>query len=406
MSRIAKTVTVLLLVPVLLAGLFVGCANGKEAEGVTITIGELTDLTGPASTALRPIHYVIEDVIRHYNDEAVIPGVKIKLATYNTHYDPARTLPGWDWLKGKGAKFVITIMAADALLLKSRAEEEKTPISCMGTTIELLEPPGWVFSFSTTPGWNTKTILKWIAEHEWDGQQPAKIGYCGWAQPHDQEVAKAMREYCQEYQGQFELVGTYLPPVGTMSFVSEAQKLKGCDYVFSVAGMAVGNVMRDYFAVGGKGKLVDPVGVLSADQGYLSDLLGWSAIDGWLTILTALTFTTRTSITTFLYDLLRRYRSPAQVERIMHDGGYAAPGHQVIPMLEVLKKAAQEVGIENLDGQAYYNAALTYKTTWEDYPEWGFSNTKRYLMNQLAIHKYSAEKKDLVWVSGWEPIVK
>ena len=37
---------------------------------------------------------------------------------------------------------------------------------------------------------------------------------------------KAMKEYCQEYQGQFELVGTYLAPVETMSFTSEVQRLK------------------------------------------------------------------------------------------------------------------------------------------------------------------------------------
>ena len=72
---------------------------------------------------------------------------------------------------------MITIMAADALLLKVRAEREKTPISCMGTDRELLEPPGWVFSFSTTPARNTKTILKWIAEHEWHGQGTPQIGY-------------------------------------------------------------------------------------------------------------------------------------------------------------------------------------------------------------------------------------
>ena len=72
---------------------------------------------------------------------------------------------------------MITIMAADALLLKVRAESEKTPISCMGTGIALLDPPEWVFSFSTTPAWNTKTILKWIAEHEWHGQGTPQIGY-------------------------------------------------------------------------------------------------------------------------------------------------------------------------------------------------------------------------------------
>lgn len=409
MNRIRKMAMAFLLVSVLIATLFMGCGGEKEGEEVTITVGELTDLTGPASTALKPIHRVIEDVVRYYNEEAVMPGVKIDLHTYDTHYDPGRTLPGWDWLKGRGAQFVITIMAHDALQLKPRAEREKTPVSCMGTARELLDPPRWVFSFSTTPAWNTKTLLKWITEEHWDGQGIAKIGYCGWLQAHDEEVAMAMEEYCQEYPGQFELVGTHLAPVGTMSFLTEVQRLKGCDYVFSVAGLAVGNVMRDYYAAGHTATLVDPVGILSSDQGYISDLLGWDAIEGWLSSLSSLTWTTPTSLINFLDELLHRYHSPREVEAIMHDGGYSAPGHLVVAMFEVLKNAVEEVGAENFDGQAYYNAAKTYSTTspmWEGYPEWGFSETKRHLVDQLAIHEYSAEKKDLVWVSDWLPLVK
>ena len=71
-----------------------------------------------------------------------------------------------------------------------------------------------------------------------------------------------------------------------------------------------------------------------------------------------------------------------------------------------MKQATEEVGAENFDGQAFYDAAVKYKTAWEGYPEWGFGETKRYLINDVQIFEWSAEADDLVRVSDWMPIVK
>ena len=64
---------------------------------------------------------------------------------------------------------------------------------------------------------------------------------------------------------------------------------------------------------------------------------------------------------------------------------------------------------ENFNSQALYNAAVKHKTAgllWEGLPEWGFSQTKRYLMDDVLVYKFSAEKKDLVRVTDdWLPLV-
>jgi len=86
------------LVLALIAVLCLGCGKGEE-QGVTITLGELTDFTGPASVSTLYLHYALQDTIRYYNEEGLIPGVKLKLVSYDTQYSPARTLPGYDWLK-------------------------------------------------------------------------------------------------------------------------------------------------------------------------------------------------------------------------------------------------------------------------------------------------------------------
>ncbi len=50
--------------------------NGDDIikEDVTITIGELIDMTGVASTAMHVIHLALEDAVEYYNDENLIPG--------------------------------------------------------------------------------------------------------------------------------------------------------------------------------------------------------------------------------------------------------------------------------------------------------------------------------------------
>ena len=52
---------------------------------------------------------------------------------------------------------------------------------------------------------------------------------------------------------------------------------------------------------------------------------------------------------------------------------------------------------------------MNYETTgslWEGYyPEWSFTETKRYLVDQVMIYEWSADAGDLVGVSDWLPFV-
>jgi hypothetical protein len=43
---------------------------------------------------------------------------------------------------------------------------------------------------------------------------------------------------------------------------------------------------------------------------------------------------------------------------------------------------------------------------WEGYREWGFGQTKRYLMDHNVIYEFSAEAQDLVRVTDWLPQIK
>ena len=107
-------------------------------------------------------------------------------------------------------------------------------------------------------------------------------------------------------------------------------------------------------------------------------------------------------------ELLRRYR-PAQADDVMHTGqAYAGVCSETVAIFEILQTAVEEVGAENFDGQAFYDAAVKYETSgrlWEGYLKSGFSGTKRYLLDHYLIYEWDAEREDLVRVGDWQSLV-
>jgi len=393
----------------LVAVFLLGCGGGGGGEkGVTITIGELTDFTGSAAPAVKSIHYVIEDIAKYYNDENLIPGVKVKIAAYDTRLDPARDLPGYDWCKEHGAKVVITMFPQNADALKAFAERDKVVIAAMNGSTATFEPPGWVFCSTTLTAWGMKTMLQWIHENDWKGQGIPKLGLVAWDEPGGVSTENAVKEYVDDHPGEFDYVGGYLTPLGTTTFRGQAQKLKNCDYIatYSLPGAYA---LRDLRAIGGKGKLIDPMAITGFKR-FFADLLGWDTLDGTLAGATCLTWNDSSPIVDLAKKLLHQYRSSEANEMIdVGPGGYVGPAFAVIAIFEILQQAIQNVGVENFDGQAYFDAAINYKTTssmWAGCPQWSFSQTKRYLVDHVDIFEFSAEAQDLVRITDWLPLIK
>jgi len=405
--RWIKGVIASFLVLALLAIPGLGCA--EDEEGVVITIGELTDFTGPGAPACITIHYVIQDIARYYNDNNLIPGVKIKIAGYDTKFEAGREVPGYEWVKGQGAEVVICLFPGTGEVLKPFAERDKVVVATCVMTLPQLDPPAWNFGFSNTQFYAMKTLMKWIHEEHWDYSEGIipKIGSAAWGDPGGITVERAMREYIQDNPGQFEYVSSHLAPVGTATWTGEAEQLKDCDYLNLYAFM-IGAFLKEYQARGYEATVIEAM-TMGPYQGYFVDMLGWDALDGSLTVTASLGWNESFNMVDLMNQLLHQYR-PDEGEEIISTGtGYVGAGHQVIPIFEILQQAIEEVGAENFDGQAFYNAALKYETTspiWEGYPVWSFSETKRYLVDHIVVDEFDAEAQEVVRITEWLPIIK
>jgi len=413
MSRLLNKATVILLALVLVGTLGLSCGGGGGGGGEkTITIGFMSDLTGYTSGAVYNIYYGFGDMVRYYNDEGLIPGVKLKMVTWDTNFSAARTVPGYDWLKDKGADLIVTVLGQDGDALKSFADRDKFPLFSFTTTTNMIEPPGWVFTFSCRNELEIVTLLKWISEEQWDYSQGIpKVGFLGMSEPLNIGIEKGMREYCQAHPDKLDYVRGILVPTSQTTFIGEVPQLKDCDYIcaYSLAGISF---IRDYRDRGySRAKFLDPSSFPSF-QGLVLDNLGWETIDGMLSASSSLTWTETEphAMQDLARQLLDRYRH-SQAQGLIRQGtGYFAAG--VISgsaMLTIVNNAIEAVGgAENLSSQAIYDAAVAYKTggtLWQGFPEWGFGQTKRYLYDDARIYEWRAAEEDIVRVQDWIPLV-
>jgi hypothetical protein len=400
---VAFLMTLVLLVP-----LCVGC--GGQKKGVTIKIGEITDLTGPASPAIIPLHWALQDMVRYYNDEGLIPGVKFNLVTWDDRYDPSREVPGYDWVRGRGAKLIVAVPPPTGVTLKPFADRDQFPVCELSTTEAMMEPPGWVFCFSNSHYRMMKTFLKWIHDVDWDypeGRIP-KIGLAGWDEAAIHDDDRALKEYASAHPDQIEYVGARIVPFGQIGGWSGAvEALKNCDYV-EAKGYPMGAFIREFQGRGYSTRFFD-VGTASSYRGFLVDQLGWEALDGVLTPNMFLMWNEHDPVVDFAKTLLYRYHSKVEAEKTIYAGGaYVGGIPELVAVFQIVEAAIAEVGAENFSSQAFHNAAVKYTTggpLWEGHPQWSFSETKRYLADDIAIYKFDASVKDMVWVDGWIPLV-
>jgi len=403
MKHIWKRAVASLLVLVLIVPLCLGCGDEDE-EKVVITIGEITDLTGPGAPAVISLHYALEDMIKYYNEEELIPGVKLKLVFYDTKLDPAREVPGYDWVRGRGAQLIISIMHTTGEMLKPFAERDKFAVANLSTTLTQIEPPGWIFCFANPNSWGMLSLLKWISEEHWDWETegPARIGFGGWREPSGLEVMNAIEAYCQAHPEQFDWAGGFTAPMGTMVMSGEVERLKDCDYVGTFA-IITGHFVKEFRTRGYPATFID-AGTLASYRSYMVDVCGWEALDGTLTANCSPLWMEPLPIVDLATQLVHQYRS-GQAEDIIAAGlGYVGGCHNIRAIFDVLQAAIEKVGAENFDGQAFYDVATNFSLSgpmWEGYPEWAFTETKRNLVDHYLVYKFDAEAEELVRQSDW-----
>jgi hypothetical protein len=410
-----------LVVFALLSAVSLSC--GKTGPKVKyIVIGNVTDLTGAASTALVPLNMGLADMVKEFNaglnpGPKLPAGVQLKVQSYDTALDPSRFLPGYDWVRSKGAQVIFSILSDCSDVLKDPAARDKVPVCGFASDFYQISPPGWVFDFDSPAQWSTNLIVQWVSDH-WDytaeGRAPT-IAIVGWSDAWGAACADGVKAYVQAYPDSFTLTGTYLEPVMTTSWSGVVSKTLDVDYVMLAAdgGIAPSTFWKQYKDNGGTGINIDSESQ-SAYAGYITDYCGWADLDGklntqgwglWTLAGTGTvgngTYPVVQSDVKYTLDVLTKYHPNDVANQIKAGMGYMGGASMQLEALKIVVAAINAVGADNFSGQAFYDTATNYSTTWAGNPM-SFSANNRVFVTYQLVDKWDAATKSLIMVSpGW-----
>ncbi len=366
----------------------------EPAEDVVITIGNLTDITGVSANAQEVINYALNDLVDYFNDENLIPGVKLKVLDYDTQFDPSRDIPGYKWLKERGADLFVTGVTSTPVTLESVVNKDEMLLFPLSGNAKTLQPPGWVFAPATLPEHEALTLLKWIAENDWDYETkgPARIGGTSWAEPNGEAFMTSAEAYADAHPEQFDWVGTYMTDF-TFTWGPQVEALKDCDYVFTPNPMI--SFVKEYRDAGYDAKFIGN-GPHIAFMRLVDDAKLWDKIDGMFIISPSRYWGDEGMLVNLREKLLYENHSASEAEKIKRMGGAYNALDNIYVVLDIIRKTADRVGPENINSQTLYDTATSYSLVVDGVERYSFSETKRYAANYYGVYEADAEKKTLV----------
>jgi len=418
MNISSKIATIVLAVLLLVLPALSGCSDDDEenkplstptttaivapAEDVVITIGNLTDVTGPASSAMSIIDMALDDMVEYWNDNRIIPGIKLQVIGYDTQMDPAKYIPGYQWLKEKKADFIVTGVPGIGETLLSHVNNDKILLFTWAPSKEALSPPGHVFA-PAFPLWNdlSYTTLKWVAENApgFPNDRPARIGGAMWNDPGSVAYLAGAEAYAEAYPEQYEWVGGYTTNF-SFTWGPEVDALKDCDYVLPPVMMA--SFINEYQDAGYTTKFIG-FPSHTAFFGMIDAANEWENIDGMLFSMTARYWNEEGELINLFKKLVNENHSDA-VETIMRSGTSYLAAYPIYMIFALVATVVEDKGPENFNSTNLYEAAQSFSITM-DGAEHSFSETKRSSVNYIGIYELDSTEEDIFrFDPGWYPL--
>ena len=400
--RLVRTVALVLL-GVFLATLpgLDGCAE-EEAGIQEIVIGYEGDWTGPAASGAEEYGGAFLDYFRMIEEENPIPGVKLKVVTYDTRSDYSRIPIGYVWLKGQGMDVFYAPSPADVEINAARLAEDEIP--AFGTTsLESVRNDEWCFWVFDTFEAQTEAVLKWILD-TWEGEEKPKIGLAGWiglsttAGPE-----RGLDLYRAAHPDDFEYAGAQKAPLGSVVWAVEVDRLMDCDYIFQgCVGAGIPSFIKEARLRGYEGKIVacNPLAGFwnLARQAAPADLL----YDVYH--VHSMPWTTDYPFATEARELGLKYHSQDWVDNAMQQSSYTAGAIFGPFIAEIIRNAVEEVGAENVDSAAIRDAAESFEL---DLTAKGFGNVWRLSPDNhvccttYMMFEWDVEQEKWVGITDW-----
>ncbi len=346
----------------------------------------------------------LEDLVGYYNEQDLIPGVELKVITYDEQFDPSKDIPGYEWLKERGADLIFTAVPSVAITLSPLLEEDQMVLFTLSPNEEEVKPYGNVFAPGQTfPAYDCYTLLKWVAENDPDFpiDRPAKIGLAMWNEPYGAAALDATKTYTETHPNQYEWEGGYLADF-TFVWSPEVEALKDCDYIIPPAPMH--QFAKEYRDADYTAKFIGTnIHISVLGMGRAANIFDMA--DGMLVNWSSRWWNEDYDMINLAHNLLSENRPDEADDIILGGSGYLGIRPMSI-MLELVADAVENVGPENFSSQAIYNAAKSFSLMTDGVEMDSFSDAKRASLNYMGMYEMRAEGQDLFRADpDWIPVI-
>lgn len=356
-------VFVLLLIAVF--ALLVTCTTKptQPAKERVIKIGMFYELTGPVQSSMPGITLAHYDAYWKWLNETKggIRGIKVDHMWYDAAFNVERSVSGYKQFKDAGVVLIEPWTSVTFEPLLELATRDQIPLITHSATDKALDQQYWFYSWSPTYTQFFTTILRWIKESDWKESRPPRIAQIGWKIPMGVGHIEPSTPYANSLginMGPFEYV-PLLPLDSTAELlrISEAK----ADYIYvPMTGAAPGLVLRDAKKLGLLDKfkwIMGPQVMKSGSVPLMGDIA-----DGVMGISYDTYPQENVPVVPFINDYLGNYlASDPKLKRVPYDSAYMNLVTDQLIYTEVIGRAIDKVGFDNLNGKAIKDAIDSLK---------------------------------------------
>ena len=378
--------------------LLAACGDDDEdktpaAEEKEITIGGSFPLTGAAAPSVGPAFGSLMDLFKYINEvEGGIDGIKLRLVWADSKYDPATAATAYRRMRDRHHPILWMTYDSDYMLmpLKEMFERDKTPVLVAAVYLpELVTPPGMFFAWRNAEANQFTGVARWVLQ-DWEalgGTGRPKLAFMHWDLPFGWAAKEGGGYRWAEEHGVDVIDRTYLPtPLDLRPQLLDLRD-KGVDYIY-FSGMTtdVTVLVRDVRATGLWDEIKLVIDASTEPYTYLLPVVGEDA-EGLYQVQMDEPWTAGPEVAK-AHRIEAKIREWAGHSPSRLDSGHGVATKQILTAL--VRQAVADVGYENLNGEAMYNAfqKLKHVDTLGGYHNVGWGPDKRVGQSGIKIVQY------------------
>lgn len=373
--------------------LITACAPAApEREGKVVEVGYLLGLTGPSGAASQIALATATDYFKYINEETdTIPGVNLNIRWVDVGYDAPRAVSAYQRLVDGGTPLIMVMQPGDSEAIKPKCEKDGVPVIAQSLTENIIYPPGFMYSTFPTESEKFAVVCDWIVEN-WQEERPPRVAFMGADSPYGRAAEVMGKKYAEGIG--IEMLPMEIVPYMPIDTSPQLLRLveQGVDfaYICSANLATVPPLLRDAERLALTGKIRFG-GYENSQSESLIESLGPSA-DGF--------FAPRAypwyEEVPFLLELKIKYHGKLELQ-----GDEASVPVWGAMVAEVIKRAIDNVGYENLDGGSIKKALDSIK----DFDAHGIGKPITYRpedhRGSATVRIYEIQGDDVVPVSDW-----